>query len=142
MGQIAVQRSFDVAVPPGEAWTRFAMVERWPEWAPHISAVVVSPSGSLGPSSKGVLHIRRLGRNSFRMTAWEPPQRWQWTGGLPGVRIEYDHLFAPSLDNTTTMTFLVTLHGPLAWLARPVFARVYGRNLDRAIPRLQDWIRT
>jgi hypothetical protein len=36
---------------------------------------------------------------------------------------------------------LVELHGPLAPLIRPVFARVYGRNLDRAIPRLQEWFR-
>jgi hypothetical protein len=35
----------------------------------------------------------------------------------------------------------VELHGRLAPLIRPVFARVYGRNLDRAIPRLQEWFR-
>lgn len=142
MPKIAVRRSFEVAVAPEQAWARLASVERWPEWAPHITAVEVSPKGPLGPSSRGALHIRRLGRNTFRMSTWEPPDHWEWTGGLPGVRVEYDHRFEPWHDNTTRMTWLVTLHGPLAWLVRPVFARVYGRNLDRAVPRLQDWIRT
>ena len=142
MAKPAVLRSFDVALPPDEAWKRLAMVEQWPAWARHIKAVTVSPSGALGPSSVGALHIRRLGRNRFRMSAWHPPDRWEWSGGLPGVRIKYDHRFEPSADNTTRLTWAVTLSGPLAWLVRPVFARVYGRNVDKAIPRLQDWIRT
>ena len=66
----AVHRSFEVAVPVNEAWARLSEVERWPEWAPHISAVTVSPAGPLGPSSSGVLNIRGLGRNAFRMSAW------------------------------------------------------------------------
>ena len=142
MAGVAVQRSFDVAVPVDEAWRRLADVGRWPEWAPHIGSVVVSPSGPLGPSSSGVLHLRRLGRNTFRMSAWDPPERWEWTGGLPGTRVRYDHRFEASGDESTTMTWTVSLDGPLAWMSRPVFAWIYGRNLDRAIPRLQDWIRT
>jgi hypothetical protein len=142
METIAVQRSFEVAVPLDEAWTRLARVEQWPEWAPHITKVMLSPPGPLGPTSTGALHIRRFGPNRFRMSAWEPPNRWEWTGGLPGVRIAYHHGFKPSSDHTTTMTWTVTLHGPLAPLLQPFFARVYGGNVDRAIPRLQDWIRT
>ena len=137
----AVHRSFEVAVPADEAWARLAEVERWPEWAPHISAVTVSPAGPLGPSSSGVLKIRGLGRNAFRMSAWEQPDRWEWTGGLPGVRIDYDHRFSAAGNNSTTMTWVVVLRGPLAWLIRPIFARIYGRNIDRAIPGLQAWIR-
>ncbi|HLM65664.1 MAG TPA: SRPBCC family protein [Acidimicrobiales bacterium] len=142
MAKVAVRRSFDVVAPVDEAWRRLADVERWPEWAPHITSVRVFPSGPLGPSSRGVLHLRRLGRNTFRMSAWEPPRRWEWAGGLPGVRITYDHRFEASGDKATTMTWTVSLEGPLARLIRPVFAQVYGRNVDRAIPRLQAWIRT
>src|SRR5688500_853008 len=128
----AVHRSFEVAVPADEAWARLSEVERWPEWAPHISAATVSPAGPLGPSSSGVLKIRGLGRNAVRMSAWEQPDRWEWTGGLPGVRIDYDHRFAAAGDSSTTMSWVVVLRGPLAWLIRPIFARVYRRNLDRA----------
>ena len=141
MNDVAVRRSFEVAVPLDTAWDRLGDVRRWPEWAPHITSVEVTPDGPLGPSSSGALHIKRMGRNTFRMTAWEPTRRWQWTGGLPGVRIEYDHQFSPG-NGTTEMTWVVALRGPLAWLIRPIFKRVYGRNVDRAIPRLQDWIRS
>jgi uncharacterized membrane protein len=142
MAKVAVRRSFEVVAPVDDAWRRLAEVERWPEWAPHIRSVTVSPSGPLGPSSSGVLHVRRLGRTRFRMSAWEPPRRWEWAGSLPGVRVTYDHRFEASGDKATTMTWTVSLDGSLAWLIRPVFSRVYGRNVDRAIPRLQTWIRT
>jgi uncharacterized membrane protein len=142
MAKVAVRRSFEVVAPVDDAWRRLAEVERWPEWAPHIRSVTVSPTGPLGPSSSGVLHVRRLGRTTFRMSAWEPPRRWEWAGSLPGARVTYDHRFEASGDEATTMTWTVSLEGSLAWLIRPVFARVYGRNVDRAIPRLQTWIRT
>lgn len=140
MAAEAVRRTFDVDVPLHEAWRRLAEVERWPEWAPHITAVTVSPPGPLGPSSSGALHIKGLGRTTFRMAAWEPPRQWEWVGGLPGVRIEYAHRFEPIRQERTRMEWVVTLRGPLASVVRPIFARVYGRNVDRAIPRLQAWI--
>jgi hypothetical protein len=142
MAPVAVRRTFDVAVPLRVAWDRLAQIERWPEWAPHITHVTVSPPGTLGPASSGALHIRYLGRNTYRMTAWDPPSGWEWTGGLPGVHICYDHRFEAAGEDVTTLTFAVSLEGPLSGLARPVFSRVYGRLIDRAIPRLQRWILT
>jgi hypothetical protein len=46
----------------------------------------------------------------------------------------------PAGEESTTLTWIVTLRGPMAAVVRPVFARIYGRNVDRAIPRLQAWI--
>ena len=111
------------------------------EWAPHITSVTVSPPGELGPASTGAFQIKHLGRNTFRMSAWEPPVRWEWVGELPGVRIYYDHRFEASGPGATRLEWLVALRGPLAPLIRPIFARIYGRNVDRAIPRLQAWFR-
>ena len=141
MTSATVKRVFEVDAPLEEAWQRLAEVERWPEWAPHITSVTVSPPGELGPTSSGALQVKRLGRNTFRMSVWEPPVRWEWVGGLPGVRIYYDHRFESAGPAATRLEWLVELHGPLAPFIRPVFARVYGRNLDRAIPRLQEWFR-
>jgi hypothetical protein len=120
---------------------RLAEVERWPEWAPHITSVTGSPPGELGPTASGALRVKRLGRNTFRMSVWEPPVRWAWVGGLPGVRIHDDHRFGSSGPAAARLEWLVVLRGPLAPLIRPVFARGYGRSLDRAIPRLQEWFR-
>lgn len=68
-----------------------------------------------------------------------PPAPLGVDWGIPGVRMVYDHRFDPR-ETGTTLTWVVTLDGPLASLIRPVFAGVHGRNLDRAIPRLQEWI--
>ena len=60
-----------------------------------------------------------------------------WAYGNSGTRFK---VFAqPGVPRTVKEK--VELHGRLAPLIRPVFARVYGRNLDRAIPRLQEWFR-
>jgi hypothetical protein len=141
MTSATVKRVFEVDAPLEEAWHRLAEVERWPEWAPHITSVTVSPPGELGPTSSGALQIKRLGRNTFRMSVWEPPVRWEWVSRLPGVRIYYDHRFESSGPAATRLEWLVELRGPLAPLIRRAFARVYGRNVDRAIPRLQEWFR-
>jgi hypothetical protein len=138
---VTVERVFEVDASLDDAWRRLADVQRWPEWAPHITAATVSPPGTLGPTSSGALHIKWMGRNTFRMSVWDPPHRWQWVGAFPGVRVLYDHRFAASGPGVTRLEWLVQLDGPLAPLVRPVFARVYGRNVDRAIPRLQEWFR-
>lgn len=109
MTEASVRRIFDVEAPVEEAWHRLAEVERWPEWAPHIVSVNVSPQGELGPTSSGALRIKWLGRNTFRMSAWEPPRRWQWVGGFPGVRICYDHRFEASGPVATRLEWVVEL---------------------------------
>ena len=141
MTEPVIRRSFEVESPLEQAWHRLADVERWPEWAPHISLVELSPPGELGPTSRGALHIKLLGRNTFRMSAWQPPSRWEWVGGLPGLRIYYDHRFESAGPASTRLEWVVTLRGPISPLIRRVFARVYGRKLDLAIPRLQEWFR-
>jgi hypothetical protein len=80
----SVQRIFQVDAPLEEAWHRLAEVERWPEWAPHIISLSVSPPGELGPTSPRAFKITRLGRNTFRSSAWDRPVRSEWVGDLPG----------------------------------------------------------
>src|SRR5688572_32322961 len=83
---VAVRRTFTVAVPRARAWQKLAEVDGWPEWAPHITAAELSP-GPLGPTSTGWLKLRGLGRNSFRMTAWNPPDEWTWQGSVARTRV-------------------------------------------------------
>lgn len=135
----AVRRDFEVRVGQQRAWDLLSEVTRWTEWAPHIVRAEVDPAGPVGPDSTGTLHIRRFGTNQFVMTDWQPPNHWQWRGGIPGVDIHYDHEFTVVDRGTTLLTWVVVLDGPLARVISPVFARIYGSNLDRAIPRLQTW---
>ncbi len=77
------------------------------------------------------------------MTAWDPPSGWEWTGGLPGVHICYDHRFEAAGEDLTTLDVRGQPRGPAGrrWPARCSPA-IYGRLIDRAIPRLQRWILT
>ena len=139
MTSATVKRVFEVDAPLEEAWQRLAEVERWPEWAPHITSVTVSPPGELGPhqavpcrSSGWAQHLPHVGLGAAsalgvgRRAAWGP------------------HLLRPSVRVVGPGSDTAGMVGraPWPWRAvRPVFARIYGRNLDRAIPRLQEWFR-
>ena len=95
---VLVERTFEVDVPADRAWELLADVARWPEWAPHITSASVDPPGAVGPTSHGRFRFRPTGRGAFRMTAWDPPRSWTWTGRAMGVTIDYDHAFEPIDD--------------------------------------------
>ena len=135
-----VRRTFRVETPLSEAWARLGQIERWPEWAPHIRAAALSPAGDLGSTSTGNLVIRGFGRSTYRVTAWEPGRRWTWVAKMPGFDVTYEHGFKPDGDRATILDWVVYLDGSLAFVVRPLFAAIYGRNVDRAIPRLKAWI--
>lgn len=42
---VTVERVFEVDASLDDAWRRLADVQRWPEWAPHITAATVSHAG-------------------------------------------------------------------------------------------------
>lgn len=134
----ALERRFTVAAPIDEAWRELAAVEDWPSWAPHIRRVKVEPAGPLGPQSTGRLKLRGGLRSAFRMTDWDPPRRWTWIGPLAWLKVHYDHQFEPDPDGGTTLTWTVALSGFGASAIRRPFSRTYGRNVDRAIPQLQQ----
>jgi hypothetical protein len=133
-----LRREFDVGVSAGEAWDVLARVEDWPSWAPHIKQVTVTPAGPLGPTSAGALRLRGGPRSTFKMAEWDPPTRWTWVGPMAWLKVHYDHQFAPIEAGHARLTWVVSLSGPGARAIRPIFGRIYARNVDRAIPRLQD----
>lgn len=57
---------------------------------------------------------------------------------LGGLTVHYDHAFAAVDDATISLDWTVSLSGAGSRLARTPFAAIYGRNVDRGIPRLQD----
>ena len=75
------------------------------------------------------------------MTIWEPQRRWVWVGAMPG-----SDAWSTSIASSQMARQPRISSGSCSWRAawrscvRPVFAAIYGRNLDRAIPRLKAWI--
>ena len=131
-GATPVERVFDVEVPPEEAWRRLAEVERWPEWAPHHLGDR-DAAGPLTPASSGSVRVHR--QLDVPHVGVGPAA----AVGVDGRRTRHaDHLRPPvhaqrrcrrhhaDLDRQPRRAARV--------VARPVFARVYGGNVDRAIP--------
>ncbi len=137
--QRLIDRTFEVDAPLDRAWQGLAQVERWPEWAGHISAVERDPPGPLTSLSSGTLHLRGAPRSKFTMRAWDPPNHWLWAGRFLWLALRYDHRFEPVSANRTRLIWTVDAEGPGVGTLGPLFAAVYRRNLNRAIPSLQHW---
>ena len=133
-----VKREFTVDVPLDQAWEHLAKVERWTSWAKHIKSVTLQPPGPLTEHSSGAFRLAGGARSTFRMELFQPPTRWQWVGRFLTTTIHYDHRFEPVDPGHTRLVWTVVGEGPGSGSLGRVFAAIYARNLDGAIPRLRS----
>jgi Polyketide cyclase / dehydrase and lipid transport len=136
-----VVREFTVDVPLDRAWDHLARVEHWPSWARHIKRVALEPPGMLMEVSTGAFRLAGGARSTFRMEIYERPRRWQWVGRFLTISVHYDHRFAPLDSEHTRLLWTVAAVGPGSATIGRVFAAIYARNLDKAIPNLQAELR-
>ncbi len=131
-------RTFRVRASPAEAWAELGAVRTWPAWARHIRSVELEPAGPLGPSSRGTIRLTNGIRSTFRVTSIDPGRRWAWAGPFLWLTVLYDHVLEADAGGGTRITFTIDGSGlGVATLGR-LFAWIYARNLDRAIPLLQE----
>lgn len=135
-----VRRTFDVDATVPAAWTHLALVEAWPSWAKHITSVTLAPPGALTATSQGEFRLKGGIRSTFRVEDFDYPRRWRWAGSFLTVRVHYDHLFDDG-PRGARLTWIVAADGLGAGTVGRVFAAIYARNLDRAIPNLQAQLR-
>ena len=131
-----LRRDFTVEAPLDSAWRAFADVAAWPRWARHFRGVTVTPPGPIGPTSEGSLSFRPLGRSRFRISAYDERARWEWVGSVLWLKIRYDHRFTAD-GGRTRLTWTVAEDSVRPTALGRLFAVVYARLVDRAIPRLQ-----
>jgi Polyketide cyclase / dehydrase and lipid transport len=133
---IAIRREFVVEVPQEAAWEDLSQIERWPSWAKHIKRVELMPAGELGPKSKGVIHLSNGIKSEFTMTEFNPYRNWKWVGPFLWLTIYYDHIFEPLDPRRTRLIWIVEAEGFGVSILGRLFAKIYNRNLDKAIPLL------
>lgn len=131
-----LRRSFIVDRSLQDAWRHLARVERWPSWAKHIKRVKVEPLGELGPKSTGFIQLNNGVRSAFTMTEFNPYSNWKWVGRFLWLTVCYDHRFDELRPTQTKLTWVVEANGVGASMLGRLFAKVYRKNLDRAIPLL------
>jgi hypothetical protein len=131
-----LQRQFEVPVPLAVAWRHLVQVEEWPSWAAHIERIVLEPAGALGPESSGSIRLRNGIRSTFRMREFQPGRNWSWSGAFLWLTIHYDHRFDALTPDLTRLTWTIDAEGFATPVLGRLFAAVYARSLDRAIPQL------
>jgi hypothetical protein len=103
---------------PDEVWERYAVLARWPSWAPQITGVDVS-----GPTD-GRLRAGLRGRVRGPLGVAVPfvvaevderARRWAWTVGFGPLRLELLHWVSSGPDGGTTTG--LRIRGPAPALA-------------------------
>ena len=131
-----LQRRFIVAAPVDRAWAHLEQVEQWPTWARHIRSVELRPPAPLTTSSKGVIRLTNGIRSTFRVTDLNPQRNWKWVGPFLWLTVHYDHTFRSIETSKTEISFVLDGDGFGSRIFGRIFAAIYARNLDRAIPKL------
>jgi len=131
-----LQREFTVNVPLQRAWDHLARIEQWPSWAPHIKKIELQPPGELGPASTGVIHLANGMKPAFRMTEFNPSRSWKWVGPFLWATVHYDHQFEALDGAHTRLIWVVEAQGFGAGILGRLFAMIYRRHLEKAIPLL------
>jgi hypothetical protein len=133
---LRLQREFEVRASVADAWRVLAQASEWPRWARHIRRIDVTPAGDLGPDSSGSIHLRNGIRSTFRMQEFNPGRNWKWVGPFLWLEIHYDHRFEAVAPDRARLTWVVEASGVGVSLFGRLFAAVYARSLDKAIPAL------
>jgi len=96
----------------------------------------MSPPGALASVSEGTIHLSNGIRSTFKMEELNTGRNWKWVGPFLWLKVHYDHQFR-EIDNTQSeIVFVLDGEGFGVRTFGRLFALIYGRNLDRAIPRL------
>lgn len=125
-------------LPPEKAWQHLARVEQWPSWAKHIKQVEMQPPGELGPESTGRLHLSNGLKPVFKVTEFNPYRNWKWVGNFLWLTVHYDHHFEELNPTQTKLTWVIEAKGFGVSVIGRLFAKIYSKNLDRAIPLLVE----
>jgi hypothetical protein len=70
------------------------------------------------------------------MTEFNPPRNWKWVGPFLWIMVHYDHWFEATGDGRTRLTWTIAAEGIGAGVFGRLFAMIYRRSLERAIPLL------
>ena len=131
-----IRRDFEVEAPLERAWEFLARVSEWPSWATHIRSIDIEPAGSLRLGSKGRIRLRNGMQSGFVVVEFNPGSNWKWVGPFLWLNVHYDHRFERVAAGRTRLTWVVDAEGPGVGTVGPLFAMIYRRSMDRAIPLL------
>jgi hypothetical protein len=131
-----IDRQFTVNASLEKAWQHLARVDRWPTWAHHIKHIELNPPGELNSEASGNIHLANGIKSTLRMTEFNAYRNWKWVGPFLWLTVHYDHCFESMNDHQTRLRFVLEASGFGVGLFGRLFAKIYRRNLEKAIPLL------
>jgi hypothetical protein len=131
-----LRRDFTVDLPLEMAWKHLANVEQWPSWAKHIKQVELQPAEPLELGSTGRMVLTNGLKPAWKVTEFQPNRSWKWVGSFLWLAVHYDHRFEELNSTQTKITFVVEAEGFGVSVLGRIFAKVYSKNMDRAIALL------
>jgi hypothetical protein len=137
-----LERTFVVEAAAERAWAELVAAEQWPRWARHLRHVEVTPPGPVGSGSSATLKLTNHTTARLRVTAFQDGRRFRWEGSFLWLGLGYDHLVTTDEVGRVHISFTVEGAGVGVSTIGRLFASVYARSLDRAIPRLQALLRS
>jgi hypothetical protein len=137
-----LERTFAVEATAERAWAELVAAEQWPRWARHLASVQVTPPGPVGPGSRATLRLTNHTTATVRVTEFQDGRRFRWEGSFLWMGLGYDHLVTTDDTGRVSITFTVEGAGVGVNTIGRLFASVYARNLDRAVPRLQGLLQS
>ena len=72
------------------------------------------------------------------MTEFNPYRSWKWISGFLWLWCHYDHRFQELKPTRTKLTWVIEGNGFGVSVIGRLFAKIYSKNLDRAIPLLVE----
>ena len=100
-------------VQPAEAWERYAVPARWPEWAPQITGVETTV-GRLVAGATGRVRAPLGIAVPFRVEdVDEAARRWTWQVHVGPVRLRLLHWVQPAPDGGATTGLRITGPAPV-----------------------------
>ena len=103
---------------------------------PSHPAIEIQPRGDLSIESSGIIKLTNGMKSTFRMAEFNSGRNWKWVGPFLWMTIHYDHCFERVTNKQSRIKFVVDASGFGVSLFGRMFARVYSRNLEKAIPLL------
>jgi hypothetical protein len=137
-----LERTFAVEATAERAWAELVAAQQWPRWARHLASVQVTPPGPVGPGSSATLKLTNHTTARMRVIEFQDGRRFRWEGSFLWLGLGYDHLVTTDEVGRVHITFAVDGAGRGVNTIGRLFASIYARNLDRAIPRLQALLRS
>ena len=122
--------SIDINAPAERVFDVMTDVERWHEWTPSVTSVRLMEKGPLAIGSRAWIRQPKFPPALWQVTVIEPPRRFVWRSGLPGMWVYGHHSVEERLGGGTRATLRLHYEGllgsMLARLTRGITERYLG----------------